>query len=73
MSVDAVSSASLNAHTDNQIGNTQLMAEIIADELGADVFSIQVQKPYDSDYRTMAGFARDEKANDVRPALTAKV
>ena len=73
LSVDAVSSASLNAHTDNENGNTQLMAEIIADELGADIFSIQVKEPYNSDYRTMAGFARDEKTNDVRPALTAKV
>lgn len=39
--------------TDNTDGNLQVMAQVIAEETGADVFHILVEEPYDPDYSTM--------------------
>ena len=53
MEVDAIASASLNRRTNNTEGNLQVMAQIIEEETGADVFHILMEQPYDPDYSTM--------------------
>ena len=53
MEVDAITSASLNRRTNNTEGNLQVMAQIIEEETGADVFHILMEQPYDPDYSTM--------------------
>ena len=53
MEVDVITSASLNRRTNNTEGNLQVMAQIIEEETGADVFHILMEQPYDPDYSTM--------------------
>ncbi|MCM1463680.1 MAG: hypothetical protein NC084_13335 [Bacteroides sp.] len=73
MSVDAVTSASMNRETDNTEGNLQIMAQIIAEQKNADVFHILMTDPYDHDYSTMLPRAIDEMSNEDYPALQNKI
>lgn len=73
MEVDAITSASLNRDTDNTEGNLQVMAQIIAEETGADVFHILVEEPYDPDYSTMLPAAVEQMENEDWPALQEKI
>ena len=49
------------------------MAYWIQEEVGGDLFSIQVEEPYSSDYDECLNRAADEKADGVHPKLTAAV
>lgn len=66
--VDASTSASVFAP-----GNAAMMAGWIQEEIGGDLFSIQVEDPYSSDYDTCLDRAADEKAEDARPSLKTHV
>lgn len=66
--VDASTSASVLAP-----GNAAMMAGWIQEETGGDLFSIQVEDPYSSDYDTCLDRAADEKAEDARPNLKTHV
>lgn len=54
-------------------GNTQQMAEIIAQETGADLFEIATVTPYTDDYNTLLDIAQQEQGEDARPELNARV
>lgn len=54
-------------------GNTQQMAEIIAEETGADLFQIATVTPYTDDYNTLLDVAQQEQSEDARPELNAQV
>lgn len=54
-------------------GNTQQMAEIIAQETGADLFEIATVTPYTDDYNTLLDIAQKEQGEDARPELNAQV
>lgn len=54
-------------------GNTARIASWIQDEIGGDLFSIQVEEPYLSDYDNCMDRAADEKAEDTRPVLKENV
>lgn len=66
--VDASTSASVLAP-----GNVARMASWIQNEVGGDIFSIQVTEPYSSNYNECLNRAADEKADNARPKLRAKV
>ena len=65
---DASTSASVLAP-----GNAAMMAQWIQEEVGGDLFSIQVKEPYSSDYDECLNRAADEKAEDARPELKTQV
>lgn len=71
MEVDAIASASIN--TDNTEGNLQVMAQVIAEETGADVFHILMEEPYDPDYETMLPVAIEQMENEEWPALQEQI
>lgn len=73
MEIDAISSASLNRKTSNEAGNLQVMAKVIEEEMGADVFHILMKEPYDPDYSTMLPVAIDQMENEDWPALQDKI
>lgn len=73
MSVDAVTSASLNEKTKNKQGNLQLMAAEIKEKKGADVHKILVKDTYNPDYSTMVKRAEQEIDNNTKVALKSKV
>lgn len=65
---DAVASASIVPP-----GNAARIAEWIQEETGGDLFSIQVEEPYPSDYDECMDWASDELAKDARPKLKTHI
>ena len=54
-------------------GNTRIMADMIAEAVGADTFEIKTVKPYPEDYKECTEVAKQELAEDARPALVGKM
>lgn len=54
-------------------GNTAMMAAVIAELTGGDLFEIQTVTPYPEDYASMLRVAQEEIDTDARPALAAQV
>lgn len=51
------------------LGNTQYMAYVIQDTVGANIFRIIPETPYPTDHDTLVDLARDEQNEDTRPAI----
>lgn len=71
--VDAASSASLNIENGELAGNAQILASMIANETGGDLFMIQTEASYPTDYRKTTDVAMDEQRANARPALVTRV
>ena len=54
-------------------GSTEIVAEIIAKEIGADLFKIEPVNSYPVNYDETVRIARDEKRNNSRPKIKNKV
>ncbi len=54
-------------------GNAAKLAGWIQEETGGELFSIQAEEPYSSDYDEWLARAAQEKAEDARPALRTHV
>lgn len=52
-------------------GNTKIVAEMIAEKTGADLFEIQPVNEYPADYRECTEVAKREQEENARPALVA--
>ena len=50
-------------------GNTHIVADFIAEAVGADIFEIKPVTPYPADYRECTQVANREKEADARPAF----
>ncbi len=50
-------------------GNTEIVAEYIADAVGADLFEVETVKTYDLDYMVCIEEAKDELRKNARPEL----
>ena len=56
-----------------QLGNTECVAEKIAEQTGADSFRIETVKAYPTDYMKMTEVAMQELQGKERPTLTGKI
>ena len=54
-------------------GNTAMMAAVIAELTGGDLFEIQTVAPYPEDYASMLRVAQEEIDTDARPELASVV
>ncbi len=54
-------------------GNTEAVAQIIAEQTGGDLFAIEPATPYTDDYDELLDVARQEQSEDARPELAAQV
>ena len=54
-------------------GNTAMMAAVIAELTGGDLFEITTVTPYPEDYAAMLQVAQEEIDTDARPALASQV
>lgn len=54
-------------------GSTEILAEMIAKEVGGDLFKIEPVNPYPVNYNETVRIARDEKRNNTRPKIKNKV
>ena len=52
-------------------GNTKVLAGMIADQLGADLFEIEPVKAYPADYQQCTEVAKEEVNAKARPAIKA--
>ena len=71
--VDVVSSASLNLADGEYIGNAQYLAQMAQGATDGDLFLIQSEKTYPSDYRETTDVAAVEQRNNERPVLASHV
>lgn len=55
------------------LGNTQYMAQVIAETAGADLFRIEPETPYPTDHTTLVDIASEEQDTDARPAIKGRV
>lgn len=58
---------------DIEKGNTHIIADMIADAMGADSFEIVPEKDYPKDYDTCIVIAKDELQSDARPAVKGDI
>ena len=54
-------------------GNTAILAKVIAQATGGDLFAITTVTPYPDDYETMLQVAQEELDTDARPELAGSV
>ncbi|MGM9593001.1 MAG: flavodoxin [Candidatus Onthomonas sp.] len=50
-------------------GNTEIVAELIQEAVGGDLFEIETETPYSADYATCTQEAQQELRDNARPAL----
>lgn len=51
------------------LGNTQYMAYVIQETVGADIFRIEPETPYPTDHDELVDLASEEQNNNARPAI----
>ena len=71
--VDAVSSASLMEQDGKLIGNSQLLATMVQNSVGGELYAIQTEKKYPSSYGDTVSVARDEIDSDEKVALSGSL
>lgn len=57
----------------SRTGNTRVLAEEIAEQIGAEVFEIIPAEPYPDDYDATVERFRKERAENARPAIASEV
>lgn len=55
------------------LGNTQYMAQVIAETTGGDIFRIEPETPYPTDHSTLVNLAAEEQDADARPAIKDRI
>lgn len=70
---DTVSSASRIVVDGEVLGNTQYIAQLIAQETGGTLFTIETEQTYPGSHDPLLEFAYNERAEDARPALSAQI
>ena len=51
------------------LGNTQYMAYVIQETVGADIFRIEPETPYPTDHDELVDLASEEQSDNSRPAI----
>lgn len=71
---DAMSSASVTIVNGKRYGNNDIVADIIRQQTGADVFAILTEQQYSPDYDGgIVSQAREDGKNKTRPALSSHI
>ena len=68
--VDVVSSASLMKDNETLVGNSQLLATMVYNAVGGELYGIQTEKKYPSAYSDTVSVAKDEMDSDEDVALS---
>lgn len=71
--IDASATASIQAWNGETTGNTGVVAAMIAEATGADMFSIQTVEKYPDSYDATIDQGREERNADARPELATHV
>lgn len=71
--IDATTSASINIVNKKYMGNTELLAHWIQESIGGDLFFIQTENFYPSNYDDTLNQAQQENRENARPVLTTHI
>lgn len=71
--VDAISSASYTTVGGNAVGRVRAVADMIQEQTGGELFSIQTANIYPADGGELIDQAADEQDEDFRPELTSHI
>ncbi|WP_242860641.1 flavodoxin [Clostridium sp. KNHs205] len=71
--VDAISSASYTTVNGTPVGRVRAVADMIAEETGGELFSIQTSVVYPTDGEKLIDYAAKEQDENARPELTSKI
>lgn len=71
--VDTVAGASRVAVEGEALGNNQYIAQLIQQEVGGDLFSIETVQEYPTTHEPLLEFAYEEKADNARPELATQI
>ncbi len=71
--VDASSNASIQIFNGEVTGNTGVMARMIAEASGGELFSIRTAEPYPDSYDETIDVGENEKNNGIRPELSTHI
>ena len=71
--VDAVTSASVTTVDGIDKGRVRAVADMIADEIGGTLFSIQTSVEYPTDGGELIDYAAEEQEQNARPELTVQI
>lgn len=71
--VDAVSGASLMKENETLIGNSQLLATMVQNSVGGELYAIQTEKKYPSGYGDTVSVSRNEIDSDEEVALSGNL
>lgn len=71
--VDASSSASIQIFNGEVTGNTGVMAHMIAEASGGELFSIRTAEPYPDNYDETIDVGQSEKDNGIHPELSTHI
>ena len=71
--VDASATASIQIFNGEVTGNTGVMARMIAEASGGELFSIQTVEPYPDRYDETIDVGENEKNNGIRPELSTHI
>ena len=71
--VDAVSSASYTTIGDAAVGRLRAVADIIQQNIGGELFSIQTSVVYPADGGELIDYAAQEQDENARPELTSQI
>lgn len=71
--VDASATASIQIFNGEVTGNTGVMAHMIAEASGGELFSIRTVEPYPDNYNDTIDVGENEKNNGIRPELATHI
>lgn len=71
--VDAITSASINLHNGSYVGNNQIVAEAIQNQVGGDMVEITAAAPYPVDYDATVSQNHQEQQEGTLPNLSMDV
>ena len=71
--VDASATASIQIFNGEVTGNTGVMAHMIAEASGGELFSIRTVEPYPDSYDDTIDVGQSEKNNGIRPELSTHI
>lgn len=71
--VDTVAGASRVAVNGEVLGNNQYIAQMIQQQVGGDLFSIETAQEYPTTHEPLLDFAYEEKADNARPKLATHI
>ena len=54
-------------------GNTSIIAHMIAEQTGADLFEIEAATPYPTSHSELLDISRQERADNARPEIAGTV